>query len=163
MKAYALSLASAHRMLPVDLCTDPLPALAAVIGLLGATATSDQVADGDGEKAADAMCYLAEHLAALTSLVDPSAPSINSAFTRDVLPRGESGRRRGPARTLLFDVARGLARRVPLTKLVELDGDVRPYLAALMVAALTKAHETLVIPDSLNFRQVSQEAFKNML
>ena len=39
---------------------------------------------------------------------------------------------------LLFDVAHGLARRVPLTKLVELDGDVRPYLAALMVAALAR-------------------------
>ena len=96
------------------------------------------------------MCYLAERLAALTSLVDPSAPSVNNAFTPDVIPRGESGRRRGPSRTLLFDVARGLARRVPLTKLV--DGDVRPYLAALMVAALVRAHETLTIPDTLKLR-----------
>ena len=98
------------------------------------------------------MCYLAERLAALTSLVDPSAPSVNNAFTPDVIPRGESRRRRGPSRTLLFDVARGLARRVPLTKLVELDGDVRPYLAALMVAALVRAHETLTIPDTLKLR-----------
>ena len=85
------------------------------------------------------MCYLAERLAALTSLVDPSAPSVNNAFTPDVIPRGESGHRRGPSRTLLFDVARGLMHRVPLTKLVELDGDVRPYLAALMVAVLVRA------------------------
>ena len=98
------------------------------------------------------MCYLAKRLAALTSLVDPSAPSVNNAFTLDVIPRGESGRRRGPSRTLLFDVARGLARRVPLTKLVELDGDVRPYLAALMVAALVRAHQTLTIPDTLKLR-----------
>ena len=66
-------------------------------------------------------------------------------------------------RTLLFDIARGLARRVPLTKLVELDGDVRPYLAALMVAALVRAHETLVVPDTLQLRRVSLEAFENML
>ena len=66
----------------------------------------------------------------MTKLVDPSAPAVNFV---DQIPRGEGGRRRGPARTLLFDVARGLARRVPLTKLVALDGDVRPFLASLMV------------------------------
>ena len=109
------------------------------------------------------MCYLAERLAALTSLVDPSAPPVSSAFMADVIPRGEAGRRRGPSRTLLFDVARGLARRVPLTKLVELDGDVRPYLAALMVAALARAHETLIIPDTLQCKRVSLDAFENML
>ena len=98
------------------------------------------------------MCYLAEHLAALTSLVDPSAPSVNNAFTPDVIPQGESECRQGPSRTLLFDVARGLARRVPLTKLVELDSNVRPYLAVLMVATLVRAHETLTIPDTLKLR-----------
>ena len=82
------------------------------------------------------MCYLAKRRATLTLLVDPSAPSVNNAFTPDVIPRGESGCRRDPSRTLLFDIARGLVQRVPLTKLVELDGDVWPYLAALIVAAL---------------------------
>ena len=66
-----------------------------------------------------------------------------------VIPRGESGQRRRPSHTLLFDVARGLAHRVPLTKLVELDGDVWPYLAMLMVATLVRAHEMLTIPDTL--------------
>ena len=126
--------------------------LATVISVLDTTAENENAAEADRQKAAEAMCYLAERLAALTSLVDPSAPSVNNAFTPDVIPRGESGRRRGPACTLLFDVARGLARRVPLTKLVELDGDVRPYLAALMVAALVRAHETLTIPDTLKLR-----------
>ena len=109
------------------------------------------------------MCYLAERIAALTALVDPSTPPVDSAFVADVLPRGETGRRRGPSWTLLFDVARGMARRVPLTKLVELDGDVRPYLAALMVAALARAHETLIIPDTLQCKRISLEAFENML
>ena len=126
--------------------------LAAVISVLDTTAANESTAEADQQKAAKAMCCLAKRLAALTSLVDPSAPSVNNAFTPDVIPRGKSRRRRGPSRTLLFDAARGLARRVPLTKLVELDGYVRPYLATLMVAALVRAHETLTIPDTLKLR-----------
>ena len=56
-----------------------------------------------------------------------------------------------------------MARRVPLTKLVALDGDVRPYLAALMVAALHKAGEALVIPEDMNVETVTKEAFDIML
>ena len=56
-----------------------------------------------------------------------------------------------------------MACRVPLTKLVELDGDVRPYLAALMVAALACAHETLIILDTFQCKCVSLDAFENML
>ena len=89
-------------------------------------------------------------------LVDPSAPTINVV---DPLPRGEHGRRRGPARTLLYDVARGMARRVPLTKLVELDADVRPYLASLMVAALDRAGDQLVIPAEMNWKTVTRDQF----
>lgn len=64
---------------------------------------------------------------------------------------------------MLNDIARGLARRVPLTKLVQLDGDVRPYLASLMIAALHKAGEELVVPDTLTIRKVTEEAFDNLL
>ena len=72
-------------------------------------AANENAVEADRQKAAEVMCYLAECLATLTSLVDPSAPSVNNAFTPDVIPRGESGRRCIPSRTLLFDVARGLA------------------------------------------------------
>ena len=112
-------------------------------------ATNENGVEVDQQKAAEVMYYLAECLAALTSLVDPSVPSVNNAFTPDMIPRGESSRRCGPSCTLLFDVARGLAHRVPLTKLVELDSNVRPYLAALMVAAFVRVHETLTIPNTL--------------
>ena len=78
--------------------------------MLDTTAANDNTAEVERQKAAEVMCYLAEHLASLISLVDPSAPSMNKAFTPDVIPRGESGRRRGPSHTLLFDVARGLVR-----------------------------------------------------
>ena len=64
---------------------------------------------------------------------------------------------------LLFDVTRGLARRIPLTKLVELDGDVRPYLATLMVAALAQAGKTLVVPEGTRISTMTREAFNNML
>ena len=64
---------------------------------------------------------------------------------------------------LLFDVARGLALRVPLTKLVELDGDVHPYLAALMVAALAQVGKTLVVPEGTQISMMMREAFDNML
>ena len=81
----------------------------------------------------------------------------------DAIPRGEGGKWRGPSRTLLFDVARRLARRVLLTKLVELDSNVRPYLAALMVAALVQAGETLVVPEGTRISTMTREAFNNML
>ena len=93
--------------------------------------------------------------------MDKSTPTAAALF--DAIPRGEGGKRRGPSRTLLFDVARGLARRIPLTKLVELDGDVHPYLAALMVAALARVGETLVVPEGTRISTMTREAFDNML
>ena len=93
--------------------------------------------------------------------MDKSTPAVAALF--DTIPRGEGGKWRGPSKTLLFDVARGLARRVPLTKLVELDGNIRPYLATLMVAALARAGETLVAPEGTRISMMTREAFDNML
>ena len=94
-------------------------------------------------------------------LVDKSTPIVAALF--DAIPRGKGGKWRGPSRTLLFDVAHGLAHRVPLTKLVELDGDVHLYLTALMVAALVWAGETLVVPEGTRITTMTREAFNNML
>ena len=80
--------------------------------------------------------YLAEWLATIAALVDKSMPIVAALF--DAIPSGKGGRQRWPSKTLLFVVACGLARRVPLTKLVELDGDIRLYLSALMVATLAQ-------------------------
>ena len=66
-------------------------------------------------------------------------------------------------KTLLFDVTHGLARRVLLTKLVKLDGDIHPYLFALMVAALARVGETLVVPEGTCITTMMREAFDNML
>ncbi len=58
---------------------------------------------------------------------------------------------------MMNDIARGLAHHVPLTKLVQLDGDIRPYLASLMIAALNKAGDELVIPDTLRIKRLTEE------
>lgn len=134
--------------------------LAAVMGVLAASEDSPMLADADKAEVSDAIAYLSERLATVTQLVDKSAPSVNFS---ELVPRGEGGRRRGPAKTMMFDVARGLARRVPLTKLVALDGDIRPYLASLMVAALHRAKDKLVVPDDLRIETVTREAFERML
>ena len=105
--------------------------------------------------------YLAKRLATIAALVDKSMPIVAALF--DAIPRGEGGRRRGPGKTLLFDVSYRLAQRVPLTKLVELDGEIGPYLATLMVASLARAGKTLVVPEGICITMMIWEAFNNML
>ena len=104
---------------------------------------------------------MAKKLATIATLVDKSTPVAAALF--DAIPKGEGGRWRGPGKTLLFDVAHGLARRVPLTKLVELDSDVRQYLATLIVAALGRAAESLVVPEGTHITTMMREAFHNIL
>ena len=93
--------------------------------------------------------------------MDKSTPVAAALF--DAIPRGKGGKRRGLSRTLLFDITHGLAHRVLLTKLVELDGDVHPYLSALMVATLAWAGKTLVVPEGTRISMMTREAFDNML
>ena len=105
--------------------------------------------------------YLAKWLATIAVLVDKSTPIAAALF--DAFPRGEGGKWRGLSRTLLFDAAHRLACRVLLTKLVELDGDIYPYLAALMVATLVRVGKTLVVPEGTPISMMTREAFNNML
>ena len=58
---------------------------------------------------------------------------------------------------MLMDVARGFARRVSMTKLIHMDSDIRPYLVALMTAALDHHGEILRILDSLNFQVMPKD------
>ena len=50
-----------------------------------------------------------------------------------------------------------------LTKLVALDGDVCPYLAALMVFALYHAGNVLVIPEDMKLHCLTEEEFNDIL
>ena len=104
---------------------------------------------------------MAERLTTIAALVNKSMPIV--AALSDAIPRGKGGRRRGPSKTLLFNVAHGLAHRVPLTKLVELDGNPHPYLTALMVAALARLGKTLVVLEGTCITTMMREAFDNML
>ena len=55
---------------------------------------------------------------------------------------------------MMWDFTRSFARRVHMTKLVHLDANIRPYPAALMIAALRHHKETLKIPDSINYEVI---------
>ena len=63
----------------------------------------------------------------------------------------------------MFDVTHGLAQRVPLTKLVELDGDVHLYLTMLIVATLAWVGETLVMLEGMQITMMTREAIENLL
>ena len=57
----------------------------------------------------------------------------------------------------------GFAQRVLLTKLVELDSNIHPYLAALMVATLVWVGKSLAVPEGTCITTMMREAFNNML
>ena len=135
--------------------------LAGMLAIFKATLESPFVAPKDKAQVAEAGDYLAEQLSTIAALVNKSTPVVAALF--DAIPRGKGGRQRGPGKTLLFNVAHGLASRVLLTKLVELDGDIHPYLSALMVATLAWVGETLVVPEGTRITTMMREAFNNML
>ena len=62
----------------------------------------------------------------------------------------------------MFDIALGLAHRVLLTKLVELDGHVCWYLDILTLAALAELGETLVMPEGMQITMMTREAFEKV-
>ncbi len=96
MRAYAASVALADQILPKELCTNPLPLLAAVIGVLSTSEASPILPDESKQQVTGAIRFMAERLAALTHIVDPSAPAVNTA---QLLPTGVQ--RKAPARTFL--------------------------------------------------------------
>ena len=102
-------------------------------------------------KAQEAINLLMERMAALMQLIKPDAPPVNISS----LYCDENGKR--ASHTMLMDIARGFARRVPMTKLIHMDLDIRPYLAALMIASLNYHGEILRIPDSLNFQVMPKD------
>ena len=118
--------------LPATLAAEPMPLVAAVAKVIADATTNPLLSEGNRKLAQDVAAFLVERLSAVTALAEVKNSGVQ------LVPRGVDGRRE-PARTLLFDVARTLAKKMPLMKLVELDQDVRPYLAALMVAAMAKA------------------------
>jgi hypothetical protein len=79
LAVYKICLAQADSTFPVSLCRNPLPMLAAVIGVLTATEASLTIPDVSKTRVTEAIRYMAERLATLQVLVDPSTPAINAA------------------------------------------------------------------------------------
>ena len=128
--------------------------LAAVIGILTASKDSPMLNDNNREDVSEAITFLAERLATTSALIENPKVSVNML---ELVPRGDGGQWKGPAKSMLIDIARGLAQRVPLTKLIALDSNIRPYLASLMVAALHRAKDKLVVPNNLEIKRVTRE------
>ena len=102
-------------------------------------------------KAQEVINFLRERMVALMQLVNPDTPPVNVSS----LYYDEKGKR--AFHTMLMDIARGFARRVPMTKLIHMDSDIRPYLAALMIATLNYHGETLQIPNSIHFQVIPKD------
>ena len=132
-----------------------------MLTIFRATLDSPFLAPKDKAYVAKVGDYLAKRLATIAALVDMSMPIVAALF--DAIPRGKGGRPRGLGRILLFDITHGLARRVLLTKLVELDGNVCLYLTALMLATLAQVGKTLVVPEGTCITTMMREALDNML
>lgn len=60
-------------------------------------------------------------------------------------------------------MAKGLARQVPLTKLVQLNRDIHLYLVSLIVVALSCTKEALVVPDDLELQRILCGRFNLLL
>ena len=148
-QVYKVCLIAADQTLAESICQDPLPMLATIATILADEEEECQKRGVPPEclnKAQEALNFLMERMVALTQLVELDAPPVSVSS----LYRDENGKR--ASRTMRMDVARGFARRVPMTKLIHMDSDIRPYLAALMIAALNYHGEILRNPDSLNFQ-----------
>ena len=72
----------------------------------------------------------------------------------------KAARRPSNAILSLYDVARTFSRRIPLSRLVQIEPDIRPYLASVLVAAMQEAKDTLTVPADVKLRVVSPDQFQ---
>lgn len=90
----------------------------------------------------------------------PEASSASQRTEASGLARElRTARRPGDYTQNLFDVARAFNKRVPMSRLVEIEPDLRPYLASIIIAALQKARETITVPADMPVNRVSQDDF----
>ena len=81
--------------------------------------------------------YLTKQLATIATLMDKSMRAVLALY--DGILHHEGGGHREPRKALWFDITHGFACRAPFTKLVELYGDIYPYLTVLITATLAWA------------------------
>ena len=120
------------------LAEDPAAALAGLAAILD---HSSQLHYRSGAtKKAQHLDTVASDTASLDSTLTSLHPQINLTPDQLVpqaataLPKGTLRNEYGPQ--TLFNVARGFSRRVPLVRLLEVEPDMRPYLASIVVRAV---------------------------
>ena len=143
INAIEVSLEATNTVLPSPLCADPKLPLVATLTIFKATLDSNSIVPKHKEKVTKVGNYFAKWLATIAALVDKNMPIVVSLY--EAILCGQKDRQRGLEKTLLFNITCRLAHKVPLTKLVELDGDIHVYLIALMAAALMWVGEALVV------------------
>ena len=104
------------------------------------------------ERAQEAAQFLETRLMVLADMLGSLIPptSEQQKQIKDLPAQLRATRRPDDRVQSLFDVARSFDRRVPLGRLLQTEKDIRPYLAAIIVAAVQMAGETLTVPDTLN-------------
>ena len=83
---------------------------------------------------------------------------MSGIFAVEMVPRRA---KRDAAPASLFDLVRGFSARVPLSRLLQVEEDVRPYLAAVVVDAVKQADDALVIPKDLNIIRMEPDQFED--
>lgn len=64
---------------------------------------------------------------------------------------------------MLFNIVKDMAHKILLTKLVLIDSDLKPYLAALLVVVLYKVYDMICIPKKGNMIKLIEKEFENFL
>lgn len=89
--------------------------------------------------------FLAENLAAVQFSALREEQSVVAMLVNAIL-QGHYRYHCGTARTILFNISKGMAHKVPLSILVQMDSYLHSYLAALLVAALYKVGDAIRVP-----------------
>ena len=63
----------------------------------------------------------------------------------------------------MFDVARAFSRRVPFGRLIQIEPEIRPYLATLLLSTMAEAKERIPIPARLAYDVISDAEFDQHL
>jgi hypothetical protein len=137
-----------------QLVGDPLATLA---GLAAVLRHSEEVHNKQGNTVAEqAIANIAGETTDRVLAIAQLHPGL-SAFAAELAPR----RRDQLATQRLFDVARGFSRRVPMSRLLEIEPEIRPYLATLVVRAIHRARGTLYVPEGLDVEELAQQEFED--
>ena len=110
IKAIAFGLEAGNTVLPSPLCVDPMLPLVATLEDLKTMLESNFMASKDKEQVTEAGDYHAKQLVTIVTLVDKTMPMVVALY--DAILCTKAGRHTGLGKTLLFDIACGLAHRV---------------------------------------------------